>query len=93
MFTYVTEELPSLVEKCFPVTAKKSIMGHSMGAGGALMIAAKTQNYQSVSAIAPRCSPSSPGSLQAVTAMREYFDGQLELARQYDCTEVIKKGK
>ena len=93
MYSYVTDELPTLVEKCFPVTAKKSIMGHSMGAGGALMIAAKTQNYQSVSAIAPRCSPSSAGSLQAVTAMREYFDGQHELAKLYDCTEIIKEGR
>ena len=42
MFDYITKELPELVEKFFPVTDKKSIMGHSMGGHGALMCALKT---------------------------------------------------
>ncbi|KAH9100823.1 hypothetical protein Ae201684P_007016 [Aphanomyces euteiches] len=40
MYTYVTKELPSLVNANFPVLADKvSIMGHSMGGHGALTLA------------------------------------------------------
>jgi hypothetical protein len=55
MFTYVTEELPALINEFFPVDpTKKSVMGHSMGGNGALMVATKCrQNYRSASAFAP----------------------------------------
>jgi S-formylglutathione hydrolase len=42
MFTYITQELPKLVESFFPVSHKKSITGHSMGGHGALIAALKT---------------------------------------------------
>ena len=39
-------------------------MGHSMGAGSALMFVARNPDrFKSVSAIAPRCTISSPASL------------------------------
>ena len=40
MYSYVTEELPSLIESSFEVNNDmKSIMGHSMGGNGALISA------------------------------------------------------
>ena len=34
MYTYVTEELPALVESSLPTNGLKSITGHSMGGHG-----------------------------------------------------------
>ena len=58
MKSYIAEELPSLVEKEFGVSATlKSISGHSMGGHGALTLAFTTGAYTSVSAFAPICHP------------------------------------
>jgi len=59
MFSYITEELPSVVEKNTPADPdKKSIFGHSMGGLGALNCFLKTNGvYQSVSAFSPICNP------------------------------------
>ena len=54
MYSYITKELPLLVEKCFPVTSRKSIMGHSMGGHGALVIGLKNgQRFKAISAFSP----------------------------------------
>jgi len=55
MFSYVTEELPNLVERYFHVDSqRRSIMGFSMGGNGALICAAKLpERYRSVTALAP----------------------------------------
>ncbi|NQZ57739.1 MAG: S-formylglutathione hydrolase [Lentisphaeraceae bacterium] len=60
MYSYVTEELPSLINQNFNVDAqRKSIFGHSMGGHGALICAFKNpQEYKSVSAFSPICAPS-----------------------------------
>jgi S-formylglutathione hydrolase len=71
MYTYVTEELPSLVAAEFPVSVSKmSITGHSMGLGpdgkrgnvgghGALTLFLRNPGkYKSVSAFAPISNPS-----------------------------------
>jgi S-formylglutathione hydrolase len=60
MFTYVTEELPALVEAHLPVIAgRRAVMGHSMGGHGALIAALKCPGkYASVSAFAPIAHPS-----------------------------------
>jgi S-formylglutathione hydrolase len=59
MYSYVTKELPALIEAEFPVHAgKRGIFGHSMGGHGALVIALKNPHrYQSVSAFAPISNP------------------------------------
>ncbi|KAL7305746.1 hypothetical protein TKK_0001996 [Trichogramma kaykai] len=59
MFSYITSELPSLINSKFPtIKDKQSIMGHSMGGHGALICALKCQGqYKSVSAFAPICNP------------------------------------
>ena len=60
MYTYVTQELRSLIEAHFPADAARTgILGHSMGGHGALTIALRNpERYRSVSAFAPICAPS-----------------------------------
>src|SRR5690606_28338321 len=58
MYTYVTRELPSLVEAQFPVTDARGITGQSMGGHGALVIGLREPQYRSVSAFSPICAPS-----------------------------------
>ena len=49
MYDYILNELPSLIEEKFPTNGKRSIMGHSMGGHGALVLALRNQErYQSV---------------------------------------------
>ncbi len=59
MYSYVTKELPTLINENFHVDdARVGIFGHSMGGHGALTIAFKNSDqYRSVSAFAPICSP------------------------------------
>ncbi len=61
MWDYVTEELPRVLFKAFPVAeAAQAITGHSMGGHGALTIAMSFPGrFRSVSAFAPICQPSS----------------------------------
>jgi S-formylglutathione hydrolase len=58
MYSYVTRELPELVEKHFGTSQRRGITGHSMGGHGALVAALREPTrYQSVSAFAPICNP------------------------------------
>ncbi|WP_341705392.1 S-formylglutathione hydrolase [Ferrovibrio sp.] len=59
MYSYVTAELPALVNSHFPVDpARSGITGHSMGGHGALVCAFRNpQQYRSVSAFAPIAAP------------------------------------
>ena len=59
MDTYVTRELPALVERHFPVIpGTRGIFGHSMGGHGALTLALRNPGlYRSVSAFAPIAAP------------------------------------
>lgn len=59
MHSYITKELPALVEAEFSISRSlRSIAGHSMGGHGALTIAFKEPNaWASVSAFAPICNP------------------------------------
>jgi S-formylglutathione hydrolase len=60
METYVTRELPAVVEAGFPVRRDaRGIFGHSMGGHGALALALRNPDrYRSVSAFAPIVAPS-----------------------------------
>ena len=60
MWTYVAEELPSLVAAHFPADMERQgITGHSMGGHGALTLAlGNPGRYRSVSAFAPIVAPS-----------------------------------
>ncbi|WP_151718584.1 S-formylglutathione hydrolase [Gemmobacter serpentinus] len=60
MWDYVTEELPDLVFKAFPLAeGRQAITGHSMGGHGALTIAMSFPGrFRSVSAFSPIANPS-----------------------------------
>ena len=54
MYDYILNELSRLIEENFPTNGKRSIMGHSMGGHGALVLALRNrERYQSVL----RCHP------------------------------------
>jgi S-formylglutathione hydrolase len=59
MRTYVSEELPRLVARHFPVDGdRQGITGHSMGGHGALTLGLSLPGrYRSLSAFAPICNP------------------------------------
>ena len=60
MDSYVTRELPAVVERHFPVRPDaRGIFGHSVGGHGALALALRNPGrYRSVSALAPVVAPS-----------------------------------
>ena len=91
MYDYIAIELPELIAKKFPVdTQRQSISGHSMGGHGALTIALKNpDNYRSVSAFAPICSPMRcPWGQKALQAYLGADHGQWA---DYDTVELIKR--
>ena len=59
METYVTKELPEIVDILFRVdNSRSAISGHSMGGHGALSLHLKNPGmFQSVSAFSPICNP------------------------------------
>ena len=95
MYSYITKELPAIVEKFFHVSSThKSIMGHSMGGNGALNIAARNPGmYKSVSAFAPIGNSSNADHRVCGAAMKAYFANKPEEAKMYDCSESIMAAK
>ncbi|EIC84851.1 S-formylglutathione hydrolase [Serratia sp. M24T3] len=58
MYDYVIDELPLLLQEHFNISDRQSIMGHSMGGHGALMLALRNpQRFHSASAFAPIVNP------------------------------------
>ncbi len=58
MARYVTQELPALIEREFPVSRRRGVFGHSMGGHGALVTALRDPaRWHSVSAFAPISNP------------------------------------
>jgi len=92
MYSYITEELPKLIEAEFPVTSKKSIMGHSMGGHGALTIALKNPGvYNAASAFSPICAPME--CPWGVKAFSRYLGEDKTNWRQYDTCALIAERK
>ena len=93
MFSYVSDELPRIVADNFSRAdiARQSIMGHSMGGHGALIVALKNPGrYRSVSAFAPICNPS--GCPWGQKALRGYLGGDEKVWRQWDAAALIEDG-
>jgi S-formylglutathione hydrolase len=89
MYSYVTKELPALVEEHFPVDADRvGIFGHSMGGHGALTIALRNPDrYRTVSAFAPIASPMRcPWGEKAFTG---YLGTDRDRWREYDATALL----
>lgn len=87
MYSYITDELPKLIEENFHVTNKKSIFGHSMGGHGALSLFLKNPDkYQAVSAFAPIVNPlECPWGQKAFNG---YFNDPSE-GKEYDSTVLV----
>jgi S-formylglutathione hydrolase len=88
MYSYVTEELPALIETHLPVDAQRQgIFGHSMGGHGALICALKNPGrYRSLSAFAPIGAPMRcPWGEKAFAG---YLGDDREAWRAYDATEL-----
>ena len=93
MYEYITDELPVVIEREFPVDGKRvGISGHSMGGHGALTIALKNPGrFKSVSAFAPICSPMNcPWGEKALTG---YLGSDRDFWREYDTTELLLTAK
>lgn len=90
MYSYVTEELPALVNANFPVLPdKQSIFGHSMGGHGALICMLKNPGkYRSVSALAPACHPTQCPWGKVVLPL--YLGNNSETWKEYDATLLVK---
>lgn len=92
MQTYVTKELYELVLENLNIDSKRiSISGHSMGGHGALVCYLKTQQYQSVSAFAPICHPSSIDCAWGQKAFKGYFGDDTALWAKNDATFLMEK--
>ncbi len=91
MYSYITQELPKLIEQHFPVSSVKSISGHSMGGHGALTIGLKNQdNYRSISAFSPISSPiHCPWGQKALS---NYIGNNQQEWLKYDAAELLKQG-
>lgn len=93
MYSYVTAELPALIEDNFPVDSKRTgICGHSMGGHGALVCALRNpQQYQSVSAFAPIVNPCDvPWGHNAFSG---YLGDHKEEWEQYDASCLVAHGE
>ncbi|MEZ4228413.1 MAG: S-formylglutathione hydrolase [Polyangiaceae bacterium] len=93
MFSYLSEELPQIVEANFSVDLERqAISGHSMGGHGALLMALKHPGrFKRVSALAPissftRCP-------WGETVVERFFGGDLALAEAYDPVRLLERGE
>ncbi|MDO6568199.1 S-formylglutathione hydrolase [Alteromonas sp. 1_MG-2023] len=88
MYSYVTEELPSVIEQNFPVTKERAISGHSMGGHGALVVGLRNPNrYVSVSAFSPVANPSDcPWGQKALS---QYLGDDQSTWDEYDAAKII----
>lgn len=91
MYSYVTQELPALVESSFPALPDvRGIFGHSMGGHGALTIALKNPGrYRSVSAFAPISAPTRAPWGKKIFA--NYLGPDEEAWREHDASEIVRK--
>ncbi len=92
MWTYVTEELPTLVAAEFPADMnRQAITGHSMGGHGALTVAlSHPDRFRSVSAFAPIVVPSHvPWGEKALAG---YLGEDRTKWRKHDAVALIEDG-
>jgi S-formylglutathione hydrolase len=92
MWSYVTEELPRLIEAEFPVDMdSQGITGHSMGGHGALTVALNHPGrFKSVSAFSPIVAPSEvPWGQKALAG---YLGDDRASWRKHDAVALIEGG-
>nr|WP_225547221.1 S-formylglutathione hydrolase [Chromobacterium violaceum] len=88
MYDYVSEELPALLRRHFPLNGRCAIAGHSMGGHGALICAIRRpQDYVSASAFSPICNPSqAPWGRKAFAA---YLGGDEAAWAEWDASLLL----
>lgn len=88
MWSYVTEELPALVQQRFAAADRRSIMGHSMGGHGALVVGLRQPGrWASISALSPIVAPTQvPWGRKAFAG---YLGDDPERWRAWDATELV----
>ena len=92
MWTYVTDELPALVEAEFPTDmGRQGITGHSMGGHGALTVALRNPGrFRSVSAFSPIVAPGQvPWGEKALSG---YLGRDERAWRKHDAVVLIEDG-
>jgi S-formylglutathione hydrolase len=93
MFSYVTEELPALVDATFNTrgATHRGVFGHSMGGHGALVIGLRqADRWRSVSALSPICAPTRcPWGEKAFSA---YLGDDRSKWSAYDACELLARG-
>lgn len=92
MKSYITEELHQLIQSQFNIPEDRiSIMGHSMGGHGALVLGLQEpQKFRSISAFSPIVNPvECPWGQKA---FRGYLGDQPQDWKAFDATELIKQG-
>ncbi|RWS16224.1 S-formylglutathione hydrolase-like protein [Dinothrombium tinctorium] len=90
MYSYVTKELPDLIEKNFDfvIAGKRSISGHSMGGHGAIISALKNPGfYMCATAFAPISNPTQcPWGKKAFSG---YLGNDEQSWQQWDATHLV----
>ena len=92
MWSYLSEELPSLIVGEFPVDGyRQGITGHSMGGHGALTLGLRNPDrFRSVSAFAPIVAPSQvPWGQKALAG---YLGDEERAWRRHDAVALIEDG-
>ena len=92
MYDYIVDELRNLIDTHFPTNKIQSIMGHSAGGHGALVIGLRNPDlYQSISAFSPIVAPSQvPWGRKAFTA---YLGADEALWQEYDAVALIQSSR
>lgn len=91
MESYVTGELIDRVDRGFPTTKTRSVLGHSMGGHGALTLALNHPDlFRSVSAFAPISSPTQCAWGQK--AFTAYLGEDRAAWDRYDAVSLIQAG-
>jgi len=91
MYDYISKEIVEILKNNFDID-KVSIMGHSMGGHGALVLGLREKDlFKSVSAFSPIVNPL--GCPWGQKALKGYLGEQLAGAEAFDATELVKDGK
>ena len=91
MYSYVSDEIYGLLSAYFNVGERISLMGHSMGGHGALVIGLReSSKFKSVSAFAPIVNPT--GCPWGQKAFAGYLGEDLRAWHAYDACELVRAG-
>jgi S-formylglutathione hydrolase len=92
MWSYLTKELPDVIAEHFPADSQRqSILGHSMGGHGALIVAlSHPDRYRAASAFSPIAAPSQvPWGIKALGG---YLGDDRKAWRKHDAVALIEDG-